>query len=178
MVNEIDIKVSEYLKENNITVKPVFIGSFNHDEWPHDRFSVLINGTGKPINSFEYSTGIGHRIKPAGSFGLNAKQKREIKQLKDCLNLDKVLFSGGGVRGHNPAYYIKLPSQASVLYSLIMDSDVKEHSFYDWCDCFGYDNDSLKALDIYRVCEKNADNLYKSVSRDHIKTLSELLQDY
>lgn len=45
------------------------------------------------------------------------------------------------------------PSIVDVMCSLLMDSDVLNHSgFADWADNFGYDTDSRKAESMYRAC--------------------------
>ena len=54
------------------------------------------------------------------------------------------------------------PELSSVLYSLVMDADACEMSFEEWCLNFGYDGDSMKAMDTYRNCQKNADKLAKA----------------
>jgi hypothetical protein len=57
----------------------------------------------------------------------------------------------------------KKPCIDDVLYSLVMDSMAMDESFIDWCDNFGYDSDSRKALDIYLKCQENANKLKKLV---------------
>ena len=63
-----------------------------------------------------------------------------------------------------------------VLYSLVLDSQFSNETFDDFCDNFGYNNDSIKANEIYRACQKNSKKV-----RTFIKDLEqagELFQDY
>lgn len=50
------------------------------------------------------------------------------------------------------------PSLDNVLYSLYMDAQAGAMSFSEFCSDFGYDNDSISALNTYRACEKIAEN--------------------
>ena len=63
-------------------------------------------------------------------------------------------YTGTGHRVYNDwkTKFRVFVSAASVLYALILDSDAEQHSFNDWCDCFGYNNDSKKANRIYDDC--------------------------
>jgi hypothetical protein len=63
-----------------------------------------------------------------------------------------------------------------ILYSLILDSQAGNETFDDFCDNFGYDNDSIKANDIYRACQKNAKKV-RTFIKD-IDQANELFQDY
>lgn len=69
------------------------------------------------------------------------------------------------------------PSIKDILHSFIMD-DVHDMSFKDFCDCFGYDNDSIKALETYKLCEKQTEAYYKMFDHEERELLQELLQDY
>ena len=71
----------------------------------------------------------------------------------------------------------RMPSVKDVLYSFIMD-DVHNMSFKDFCNCFGYDNDSIKALETYKLCEKQTEAYYKMFDYEERELLQELLQDY
>lgn len=70
------------------------------------------------------------------------------------------------------------PKAADVLYSLLLDSEACNESFNDWCDNFGYSNDSLKAINTYQQCCKIGEDMRKVFSPDQMATLRELLQDY
>ena len=133
------------------------VGTFLTDElWVHDKWIVVIEG-----QDFEYSTGIAHREpkttsrldKEAFQKIINKNPKKEktnlllyIDELKSCskpknLNID------------------------DVLYSLILDAQSGSECFDDFCDNFGYNQDSIKASEIYNNCKKNAKKL-KNIIED------------
>ena len=71
------------------------------------------------------------------------------------------------------------PKIADVLYSLILDAtSAADENFFDWCDNYGYPNDSIKAMNIYKKCLETAQILRKHFSFDTLRTLREMLQDY
>lgn len=69
------------------------------------------------------------------------------------------------------------PTKKDILYSLIM-SDVSGLNFDDFCNEFGYDNDSIKALKIYEACQKETKAYYNMFDSEEREVLRELLEDY
>ena len=70
------------------------------------------------------------------------------------------------------------PKVANVLHSLILDASAADENFHDWCDNYGYSNDSIKAMNIYKECLETAQVLRKHFSLDTLRQVRELLQDY
>ena len=114
-----------------------------------------IDMQGKRVNSvresFDYFTGIGHR--------LNAYKKGHFMY---------------EARGAKPV----LPHVAGVLHSLLLDSESVNQNFTDWCADFGYSDDSLKALETYRACTDNGKKLNAIFPRDVQQAIREALADY
>lgn len=71
----------------------------------------------------------------------------------------------------------KKPTKRDVLHSMIMDN-VSNMNFNDFCDEFGYDNDSIKALKIYRDCQEETKAYYNMFDSEEREILRELLEDY
>lgn len=71
----------------------------------------------------------------------------------------------------------KKPTKKDVLYSIIMD-DVSNMNFNNFCDEFGYDNDSIKALKIYEECLKETEAYYNMFDSEEREVLRELLENY
>lgn len=69
------------------------------------------------------------------------------------------------------------PTAASVLYSLTMD-DPDGESFEDWANNFGYDSDSIKALETYKSCVRIGEELRRFFTDEQLNNIRELLQDY
>ena len=130
-----------------------------------DKYVVIIEG-----QDFEYSCGIGHRTE------LNLFKKQEFQRIinknprKDKANLYLYIDELKAVSKPKPL------NIDDVLYSLILDSQAGAESFDDFCDNFGYDNDSIKANEIYKACQKNAKKVKTFIT--DIDKASELFQDY
>lgn len=70
------------------------------------------------------------------------------------------------------------PSAASVLYCLLSDARGAEVNFYDWCDEYGYDSDSRKALAVYEACCETLAGLRAVLTAKERDELEKLLEDY
>jgi len=106
-----------------------FTGRNESKEWAHYKWHVMINGV-----SFDYKTGLGHATGKVNLFGKRLWTKPAIK----TISLEKE--------------WVHVPEIDQVLECLFSDSQAGSESFNDFCDNFGYSNDSLKALDTYREC--------------------------
>jgi hypothetical protein len=53
------------------------------------------------------------------------------------------------------------PSVGDVVYSYLSESEACTTTFDDWCNNFGEDNDSLKALNTYLACQRNGMKLIR-----------------
>ena len=53
----------------------------------------------------------------------------------------------------------KEPEIKDVLYCLVMDYTSASETFQDFCDEFGYDNDSIKSLNVFKACQKNSEKM-------------------
>lgn len=73
--------------------------------------------------------------------------------------------------------HTKAPSKKDVLYSFIMN-DVTDMDFEDFCSEFGYDNNSKKALRIFKACKEQTENFYRLFNEEEREILRELLRDY
>lgn len=85
------------------------------------------------------------------------------------------LYMGSGLV--NKAGKPKKPTKKDVLYSM-MAGDVSDMNFNDFCREFGYDNDSIKALKIYKACEKETEAYHNMFDSEEREILNELLEDY
>lgn len=85
--------------------------------------------------------------------------------------------TGIGHRSKKTGVAIK-PSATSVLSCLVKDATALNQSFYNWCDDYGYSNDSLKALNTYNECCETATKLRQVFKAAEITKIEELTQDY
>ena len=71
----------------------------------------------------------------------------------------------------------KKPTKKDILYSMIID-DVSDLDFNDFCNEFGYNNDSIKALKVYESCKRETKAYYNMFDSKEREVLRELLEDY
>lgn len=57
------------------------------------------------------------------------------------------------------------PALADVLYSLLSDADAGSRTFNEFCDDYGYDADSRRALDTYLECQQAHTDLVRVLGR-------------
>lgn len=69
------------------------------------------------------------------------------------------------------------PSAADFLYCAVLDSRAADQSFADWCAEFGYSDDSLSALDIYRACCDSTKRLRRVFSAAEFAQIATLTAD-
>ena len=72
------------------------------------------------------------------------------------------------------------PDVNDIMYCLLTDARCFECSrdFKDFCSEFGYSDDSIKALKIYKACKKTRDNLNELFNINELEQIKELYQDY
>lgn len=89
-------------------------------------------------------------------------------------------FTGMGLRGKPNAWgetKPKKPTIADVLYSLFSDARAADFNFADWCDEYGYSDDSLKALNMYKACLETGTALRKYFSPDQRKAIQFIIEE-
>lgn len=58
------------------------------------------------------------------------------------------------------------PTAKGVLECLILDAEVEDWTFDDWCADFGYDTDSRRAYRMYQACKEQTEKLRKLLGDD------------
>lgn len=90
-------------------------------------------------------------------------------------------FTGLGLRTKPNAVWgtarPKKPTIADVLYSLFNDASAADYNFSDWCDNFGYSDDSIKALNAYKACLETATALRKYFSPEQRKAIQSIIEE-
>lgn len=91
-------------------------------------------------------------------------------------------FTGLGLRHKPRASWDtpkpKKPKVADVLHSLIIESSAADENFHEWCENYGYSDDSIRAMNIYKACLETSVALRKHFSPETLRQVRELLQDY
>lgn len=183
--------VTEYLKELKVSLIPQHVAEMVHpsEDWKHDKWLVLVHVNSKMV-TFDYSTGTGHRIdkvvKQGHSFHhfplnmiKNGKANAEMQGYPNAgIHCKKLVQSIGRTHLQASGQFAPMPSQCSILYCLVGEYHSAQENFLDFCDNFGYNNDSIKTLDLYNTMCQNARDLGKIFTGQQIEHLNELLQDY
>lgn len=161
-----DEKVSALLKQHGISYSAQHVRATTKKDtpdakpWECDQWSIKF-ALGNTAESFDYFTGTGHR-KPTLPMPTPPYRKGTIA------------YEGWARLSLRPV----APSAASVLHSILLDSEAAKVSFNEWCSEYGYNNDSIKAEQTYRACQENADRLVRIMPRDVRAEMAKLLEDY
>ena len=146
-------------------------GAQKREEWDCDGWRFTIKD-----QAFEYFTGLGMRE------DVTADTKKRAAYDFPCLTEKDA--AGQTMRGRLYLQRVQelrkpqMPPIAGLLNSLIMDGDACSESFASWCDSYGFDVDSRKALATYMACQENSDKLRKIFTPAQIAHIQELLQEY
>ena len=159
-VNETVIKI---LNNAKITFNIIPAGTgLMRDGWECDGWILQLRKNNTTC-SFEYYTGLGHRkISKIDKLWIDRQYKNSINYKHEIAKCSKP----------------STPEICSIIHSLSIDSQAMNESFINWCDNFGYDNDSLKALNTYNKCCDNAKKYYSVLDSNTRAALETVLQDY
>jgi hypothetical protein len=145
------------------------------------KFVCIINGM-----SFDFSCGLRACV-PDGAL---AKLKRRYNsclctdnsarvfelimqgRVKASKNLDNG-HNGVALRVFRDISMLCAPTAYDLLYCLRSDAESVNESFDSWCSNFGYDNDSIKALNTYNACVENARKLKIALGCDLFREVME-----
>lgn len=183
-INDTDKAVAQFLKDNKIQffvsylgAKKVWDNKQESDHWSIKFSMKKADRNGELYTSFDFYTGIGHRISHGkNGYKLSTNQLDSVKELRDLLGKDRL--DDTAIKLKNNVDYAVSPTQASVLYCLLLDASSAEQNFNDWCSDLGYDNGSISAFKTYQACCDTLEKMRKIFSNSQRSELSELLQDY
>ena len=121
----------------------------------------------------------------------------QISNKDGCWTTD--YYTGLGLRSPIPAIYLAInpprkgtlayealekasrkpikPKIADVLYSLFMDASAADYNFSDWCDEYGYSDDSIKSLNMYKACLETATALRKYLSPEQRAAVQSIISE-
>lgn len=162
-MTEQDKTVADYLQSIGAEYSARLLGATKRDEWTCDEWRVAFQRNGKPMIATPYYTGTGHRKSarpmPADIARLGPRIIARVEWEK--ANVEPVK-----------------PQAASVLYSLMLDAQGAEEPFDDWCDQYGYDQDSRKTLATYDACCAIRRQLNAFFTTEERAALAAMLEDY
>lgn len=144
----------------NIKFEARFLGKGADDRedgktWEHFRWEISING-----ERFSYRTGTGHFTRYFGT-GRPGETVWDSQNKRNKKPEDRPVLANSELGG-----WLHVPTALDVLECLLSDMDAGAESFDNFCANFGYSNDSLKALDIYRECMAIAPRIRKALGAE------------
>lgn len=157
---------------------PWSLSRYAKEKSPSLNWEVNISHNGEPIIETEYMAGYGHcpSYKSDGKYRYRSSDDWQLINW-ECENgkRGRLLNSADHIVGREPI----MPEFASVLHSLVMDSEAIDYAgFEDWADNIGYDRDSRKAETVYRQCVEQALKLRASLGEQNLARLREAVRDY
>lgn len=159
-MNITDNAVAEYLALIGVQYKAVYVGVESKD-WGNKPQQVDAYRVSFGAFATDYYMGLGNR-KPVKNAPKNTARHNTIAYadyMRDYMR---------------PC----APTSASVLYSLLSDSQACDMSFNDWCSDFGCNADSIKALSTYQACCTIGESMRKVFTPDQRAHLATLLEGY
>ena len=154
-----------------VTYSVTYTGAQEREGWDCDGWRFTMKN-----QSFEYFTGLGHREDVTAD-----TKKRAAYDFPGLTEKDAAGQTMCGRRYLQRVQELRkpqIPPIAGLLNSLILDGEARNESFTSWCDSYGLDVDSRKALATYMSCQENSDKLHTVFSQAQIAHIQELLQDY
>lgn len=163
---EQDKTVADYLAAQGVTFAAVLTGETKRDDWTCDgwrvRFEKRAQSGGKVGElATEYFTGNGHRqpLKRAPKAPANQRSIAYEQWAREWLKPTA-------------------PTAASVLYSLLADAAGAEQPFDYWAADYGYDTDSIKALNTYNACCEIRRQVNAFFNQEEREQMRAMLEDY
>jgi hypothetical protein len=85
-------------------------------------------------------------------------------------------FTGTGLRDKRTGRP-KRPKMIDVLYALFTDASAADENFSEWCENYGYSDDSIKALNVYKACAETAINLRRQFDSETRAKIRAVIQE-
>lgn len=167
-MNEQNKAVAEYLEKQGVSFAAVALGQTKRDDWDCDEWRVTLTkraqSGGKIAEMVQpFYTGLGLR-------------KSKLKMPPDIARLGPRILAR--VDWERANLKPVAPSAASVIYSLLSDAQGAELPFDYWAADYGYDTDSIKALNIYNACCEVRRQVNAFFSHEQREQLRAMLEDY
>ena len=165
------------MENNAINPSDNMVISTNGNDW-RDQYRAIESAINDYLISLRVSftvTYVGEVYKDNWNGQLCDQWRVSFTDKIDNRRMSTGFFTGIGSRKDGKP---EKPKAASVLHSLLMDTYAIDSSFEDWCNDYGYDTDSIKALKTYKACRSIGERMVRVFSTDTIDAMREILQDY
>jgi hypothetical protein len=177
----------EAIRALGLTIDATFVpwskSRKSDEKEPSLNWSIALQSDSRMFRRVDYTAGIAHapsygEATPKGRFGCRNQDWRTALEF-ECEKGARAGMIALGVFAHAYDKAPIAPSEVSVWYSIVMDSDAIEHAtFEDWADSFGYDRDSRKGEAIYRECLAIGLALRSALGEERLAKLRNIVQGY
>ncbi len=177
--NEYEEQAEKFLKDTQTVLKVEFLKHdfhFKDDEDKRDIYEVSLNRNGR-----EFKFNFGQSIAESSFKLINENTNKEVKYYwfdkltynkdRDKKKLEKDIVSKIGSLGCLKLVFGEEPTSYDIL-ACLTTSEVG--TFKDFCDDFGYDDDSIKAEGIYKAVLNEYNNLKILYSEEELNKLGEI----
>lgn len=149
---------------------------------PTLNYRVSLQRNGREFVAFDYSMGCGHcpAYKNPPKFP-NGKPDPYHKRSAIAFECKTGRTWKGHFANidHIQAGAAIFPTFTDVIYSAVSDSAVLDYSgFSEWASEYGYDDDSIKARDVYNSCLADALKLQAAIGAHNLAALREACHEY
>lgn len=166
-LSKIDKDVQAFLDTITVKYSVVYIGQTSWGGITADKFAVSFTRN-NTVSTFDFYQGIGLREK--------RKDKADLLEYTEAFR--KLIDQPVRYPIDGDPVFVFVPTSASVLYCLLLDSESGQCTFHEFCEDFGYNEDSRKALDTYLACQNTGKHLNTIFDCNEISRLQTLLEDY
>jgi hypothetical protein len=175
--SEYDLQAEKFVKDTNIEIVKTYTGHrfyFDGDKERRACFHITVK-RGNQSFSYDFGQSIMESYLVETEFGFTHRKPRPINQSDLRLKAVNQLLRGEkSCDSRIRLYENKVPpSDYSLLSCMSMDS-YQSDSFEDWCDNFGYDTDSRKALDTFLKCQKISSDINRFFTDTELEQLQEI----
>ena len=93
-------------------------------------------------------------------------------------NITSFLFGDSLQNGYDGIMAADKPQEyKNTILDIIVSESIQLEDFKDFCESFGYDEDSRKAYKVYKKCIKQSEKIHKLFSDAELEKLDEELRD-
>jgi hypothetical protein len=173
VLSEYDVQAAGFVKLTGIEINRVYTGHRKHFDTDKDKRScwhiTVVRGDKSFSYNFGQSTMESYEVRDHGASRWHAMKQNDIMRA----DVKHAMRAIAGHCGDLVRECQTPPSNYSLLSCMASDSYETE-TFEYWCDNFGYDTDSRKALDTYLKCEKISADICRLFTSDELDQLREI----
>lgn len=162
---------------------PFSLSRNSKEKDPSLNWVITLQRNGRDILTTDYMAGCGHCPAYKNPSLFKAGEKRDEyttrQRIRQECETGKVAGRPLDSIDYIPSGKAILPDTCDVVYSLVLDASAIDcGSFADWCNEYGYSDDSIKAKETFDQCVAHGMKLRAAIGSTHFETIREACNDY